>query len=259
MEQLSWPMLSLYAATYEPSFMSSIRKYSAGVQFELSPHPNWTLEDMGYTAMKMRGLERTYFNRASIDAAMKKASGRTRNDITSVAFSFAGEAKRGESQGHCMQTGVFSFGKKKVPTLDLFYRSTEVTKKFGADLLFLRDVVIPYMNTPAVMGKDIQVIRFNFAQCYFSLHFFPILEAYGHGFAIGFLESLRVKNLKYWYQGVQRLPWFFDDRFISKMSMIRAVHEYVVERPLLRKQLEKYYDANVSRLPGSLKRSPPRP
>lgn len=254
--RLGWYGLSLHVGGETDTFVESVRKYYPGLSFELDGLPTFDLADMGYSKMKQRGLERNYFDPASIEVAMKKAHSRKKKAITSVAFSFSAEAKRAESQGHCMQTGVFSFGRKHETTLDMFYRSTEVTKKFGADLLFIRDVIVPAMN----WHTDIKTIRFHFALCYFSLHFFPVLEAYKTGAALEFLEHLRIRmDKRYWMEAVKRLPWFFDDRFISKMSMIRAVHTFVVDRPQLRDNLEDYYSANISKLPRGAQGSTPRP
>lgn len=261
MQELDWLGLNLYAAGESKHHcMESIRRYSFCVQFRLAGPIFHSYGDLGYSQAKARNMMRIYFNEGSLKAAASKAAKRKDHAITSVAFTFVNATKRSESQGHCMQTGVFSFGRKHEPTLTLFYRSTEVTKKFGADLVFLREEVVPELCPEDFLRKGQRFnVVFNFAMCYFSIHFIPILEGYGIGTAVSFLETIRRTNHDYWLQALRRLPWFFDPRFNSRMSMIRSVKEYTEDRPRLLRALEAYYDENISNLPRGVKRDPPRP
>jgi len=130
--------------------------------------------------VKLSRLSQTYLNKESCAAAREKLEKRIarREDYTSVTVSLVGGDKDKRSQGHCMAALVVTHVPK---TLDgqedfrvtIFYRVTEVIRKFGADLAFLYQIVLPSIlpdNAPPLTQ-----VEFRFSNIYFSRVYLPVL------------------------------------------------------------------------------------
>ena len=171
--------------------ISSGIKYFNDVTFEISGEA-WnngfpvSLEDLGYggKSTKLSQLKRNYLNLEEIWTAKEKIVERfeKKSDYTSVIFSMKGEDKDSRSQGHCMANTVITVNPKNFVTgkpelkVDVYYRVTEVIKKFGADLIFLHDVVIPEaLPQPYLTPSCITRVKFHFSNIYFSPLFLPIM------------------------------------------------------------------------------------
>ena len=171
--------------------ISSGIKYFTDITFEI-PGEDWiegfpiTLGELAYEgrSTKISQLSRNYLNKGEIKVARDKLIERAKkkSGYTSVAISMRGEDKDSRSQGHCILNMVISNNPKNYTTgkpeltITLYYRSTEVIKKFGADLIFLHDVVIPQILVePYFLPQDISKIRFCFSNIYFSPLFLPIM------------------------------------------------------------------------------------
>ncbi len=158
-----------------PHFYSGARKILPGVTWKLAAFDDSLhLADIGYTKYKLKQLERNYLERESWAAAQalwEKRLGQRK--YGSVGFScFAhlvkgrsaggelnieGTSKRASVMGPCMQSVTLTLLKKDACKVDVFYRTTEVLKKFPADLIFLRDVLLkPFEG-------DFQEVNFHFA------------------------------------------------------------------------------------------------
>jgi len=118
-----------------------------------------TLEDCGYTKSKMSHLMRGYFHQESIDAALKLWKlRRSKTSYGSVGFTCYNhfmkndavkKSKRASVMGPCIQAvtitqikGCTKGGKAGSYSIDVFYRTTELLKKFPADLVFIREVLL---------------------------------------------------------------------------------------------------------------------
>lgn len=66
---------------------------------------------------------------------------------------------RASVMGPCIQALTLTLVKKGEVGIDLFYRTTEFFKKFPADLVFIRDVLLP----PFKLGDTVTEMRFHFA------------------------------------------------------------------------------------------------
>lgn len=218
------------------------RRYRSGFDISAKVLPDFTLAQLGYTQAKMKQLERQYFNAESIDAAKMLIKHRVGNDLTSVAFTFTGGVKRAvgprgaKTMGHCIQTAVLTTARGRCE-LDVFYRSTEVTKKFSGDLVFLRDRIVPYL------GVQPQIYRFHFANCYWSPQFVPVLARFVD--IIQFYEDIRKKNPDYFRQALLMLKReiFHHD---SKMSFVAKMQQMIRGTPDA-KRLEQYM---LKHIPG---------
>ena len=134
-----------------------------------------TLKDVGYTDKKLRDLERLYLQRETRDAAVRKwRDVRSKGKFGNAAFSTCNHlfkngssfeeadekrSKHGSVQGPCMQSVVVTWIAKDQVAIDVSYRSTELFKKFPADLVFLRDVLLTPFD---FSGMEITVT------CYFA-------------------------------------------------------------------------------------------
>lgn len=166
---------------------SSGRKYISNFYLEI-PGSAWeegfrpSLVDLGYggkSSTKFNQLSKTYLNRPAVEAAMVRMRSRveTKKDFTSVAISTFAGAKDSRSQGHCMNSIVLTYiprpaDGKTLYYIDVHYRQTEIIKKFGADLLFLSEVVVPMLE---LEGVKITAVRFFFSNVFFSALFIAIL------------------------------------------------------------------------------------
>lgn len=166
---------------------STGRKYVANATMVI-PGEAWhrgfplNMADLGYKGKdnKINQLKRIYFNQEAVDAARDKLTSRTKDerDFTSVAVPTMADKKDQRSQGYCMNSVVVTHLPKgpKVPEpltyITIFYRVTEVIQKFGADLIFLSEVVIPQI----IQDKyKVTEVRLQFTNAYFSPLFLPVL------------------------------------------------------------------------------------
>lgn len=124
----------------------------------------------GFTKSKMSMLIRLYRQEESIRVAKELWSRRVEQDkYGSVGFTTynhlikndpSKKSKRASVMGPCIQSVVLTFLPERRTAIDCFYRTTEFFKKFPADLVFLRDNLLPgfdFKKTP------IAEVNFHFA------------------------------------------------------------------------------------------------
>ena len=131
------------------------------------------LADAGYTNNKMAHLTRGYVHEESIEAAlMLWKLRREKTTYGSVGFTCYNhflkndavkKSKRASVMGPCIQAVTVTQvkgGKAGEYFIDCFYRTTELLKKFPADLVFIRDVLL----------KDFDFTGMKFAgmRCHFA-------------------------------------------------------------------------------------------
>lgn len=110
------------------------------------------MEDAGYTSAKMKHLIRLYYHEESREAALFLWNlRRQKKSYGSVSFhcynhllknDAVKKSKRASVMGPCIQSVVITQWKKDQYSIDAFYRTTEILKKFPADLVFVRDVLL---------------------------------------------------------------------------------------------------------------------
>lgn len=144
-------------------FYSGCRKIHQGLK--LTFQDLWdaedplVLEDAGYTSAKMAHLRRLYLHVESRDMAIQLWNlRRTKDSYGSVSFTcynhllkndIEKKSKRASVMGPCLQAVSITQikgGKNARYSIDVFYRTTELLKKFPADLVFLRDVLLEGFN-----------------------------------------------------------------------------------------------------------------
>lgn len=110
--------------------------------------------DAGYTKSKISMLTRHYLHEESKNVAIELwKKRRKQGSYGSVGFTCyahfvkggsidAKRSKRASVFGPCIQSLTISHVNKKQVRVDAFYRTTELFKKFPADLVFIRDVLL---------------------------------------------------------------------------------------------------------------------
>jgi hypothetical protein len=165
------------------------------------------LEDAGYTRSKLAHLVRGYVHEESIEAAlMLWELRRQKTSYGSVGFTCYNhflkndavkKSKRASVMGPCIQAITITQvkgGKKGQYFIDCFYRTTELLKKFPADLVFIRDVLLKDFD---FSGMEFLGMRCHFANITVHPAYFatviPHLED-----PIAELEKLKKKD-RYFY------------------------------------------------------------
>jgi len=224
----TWLRFVWQVAGSERGIITGVRKVAFDQGFEVS----WeqlatsplTYEDLGYTKMKGRQLERIYWNQEGFDAAMEKLESRKGSPHSSVAIQMSAGVKDSRSQGHCMQNLVITqtaLGRQ----VDIYYRSTEVTQKFLADLVLFSK------KLPVVFGDDPpNVVRFRFANAYLSAVFMPIFLRY-EVYPLGFFQQLEKKD-----------PKFFRTCGLATRRFFNPTHSYTYRTRI---KMFEYYQKHV--------------
>jgi hypothetical protein len=166
-----WLKHCLSVSREKADFYSGARKILRGRMLSFYKMDNsLQLEDAGYTTNKMRSLERGYLHEESRNVAIDLWERRRSQDkYGSVGFTTYNhfikndpnkKSKRASVQGPCIQSLVFTYLDKKTYAIDCFYRSTEIFKKYPADLVFIRDVLLP--------GFKLDGMKFEELNCHFA-------------------------------------------------------------------------------------------
>lgn len=170
-------------AVSPPEAYVQIRKFFRDVHWEV-PFDSFDgislgTENMGYSpgSSKMRQLRRNYLNIEELEKARDSLKSRESKQQSCITARFGAGEKDSRSQGFCMQTITLNHISKPEPgkpqfVVELYYRTTEVGKKFFADLMFLHDIVFPIL-LEGLPRPD--VIRFKFSTLYLSSMFLPLV------------------------------------------------------------------------------------
>ena len=212
-----------------------------------------SLADSGYTKMKMRMLERLYFHEESHAAAIPLWERRIgQKKYGSVGFTtynhflkgdIEKKSKRASVMGPCIQSVCLTLNNKKTTDIDIFYRTTELYKKFPADLVFLRDVLLePFDFSEA----PIRQLNFHMANitCH-PMYFVTIIPSLRN--PLSTLESLRRKD-EYFYNWVVKWTarYVCDEysRGIMKFSQALRVRQDALDRVSNLPELQDYLRTN---------------
>lgn len=204
-----WSDFILMLACEQPDAYVQIRKLFNGYQLEI-PFDEFDgislgYENMGYSAgtAKQNQLNRNYLNEEEIARVRGTFIERMSKKQTCLTGRFGNAAKDSRSQGFCLQT--FSLNWVAQPTegkagfiLEIYYRSTEVTQKFLADLKWMYEVFFPILLEGLPIKPDL--VRFRFCTLYLSSMFLPV--ALQRQNIPHFLTQLRDSDPK-WFKTVQ--------------------------------------------------------
>lgn len=107
-----------------------------------------TLKDMNYTHLKMNNLIKHYFNEKELEKYKSQRVKALKAKQASMFFSTIGEAKGAHKKDHCIRGVGINFIGKKIVHVHLFYRSSEISRKFLADLIFFSEFLFPKLEIP---------------------------------------------------------------------------------------------------------------
>jgi hypothetical protein len=162
-----------------------------------------TLKDCGFTNSKLQMLRKNYFLAPSVKAAQELWRERVKKDkygsvgVSCYGHYVKGDVKgatpRGSKFGPCIQSVVITYH-KKATTIDVSYRTTELFKKFPADLVFLRDILLAQFD---FKRAPIRVINFHFANvtCH-PMYFITLVPHLAD--PIAELEKIRKHDKFFW-------------------------------------------------------------
>lgn len=154
-----WLDLALTLAETPADFFSGARKIIRAKSFTFEEIENdLQLADAGYTKSKMSMLNRLYLHDESREIAVqlwdKRRGQKKYGSVSFTCFAHfvkggsvdAKRSKRASVFGPCIQSVSLTYLDNHTTAVDVFYRTTELFKKFPADLVFLRDELLKPFN-----------------------------------------------------------------------------------------------------------------
>lgn len=202
------------------------------------------LENFGYSEKgnKIKALMRHYYDEGKTKSAgvivRERAIDRK---YGSAGFPLTGEVKKWTNQDFCMQSCTVTYVPDEGLKVIVFYRTTECIKKFGADLIFLRDVVFPRFERI----RSIDQVTFMFSNLTVHPMFFPTLLAH-HDEPVEFLKEIKAKDKKF-HKGIVKwmTKYLFeaDNSWVQKFSQARQTHKAMTRLMSVdtMKQLKGYF------------------
>jgi superfamily I DNA and/or RNA helicase len=137
-----------------------------------------TLTDLGYTTNKMTTLRKNYVDDELLSLGRNTllAQLEAEKAYVSASFSFITGRKNASFKSYCLMSAAVIKDKTGV-SINVFYRATEATKKFGADLIMLRDVFTEYI--PKELLQEIKYVRFYLSLMYVVPIYYPLAYLLG--------------------------------------------------------------------------------
>lgn len=149
-----WLNLCMRLSCTPATYWSGGKKIIRQVSHRFSGLGPLTIEEVGYSPVKMSLLRNAYVHQESRDAALDQwnnrknyrprahwSTGFSCYNHTLKPHSAKGDDYKGLSStmGPCLQAVTISHTFEGTAEVDVFYRTTEIFKKFPADLILLRD------------------------------------------------------------------------------------------------------------------------
>jgi hypothetical protein len=238
------------------SFYAGARKIIRPHSFSFpSLDKSINISHAGFTSAKIKALTKHYLHEESRDVAVqlweKRRGQRNYGSVCFTTFNhfkkgdITGATPRGSVFGPCLQSVVLTHISRKEYAIDVFYRSTELFKKYAPDVVFIRDVLLPPFDTT---GMTCEGVRFNFANLtahsMYACTLFPLMSD-----PIQELERIKKRD-PYFYKWVVKwsarylVPKY--EHGIQKFAQALRVQKDVTERldPKMRRTLQRYLTDN---------------
>lgn len=243
--QDQWISTARAVAMHPATFNIGSRKILRPVHWTATLDDSLSLADVNYSSAKMKMLRRYYHHEESQSTAMELWEKRLEmKKYGSVSFTTFNHYKKGGGShvasifGPCIQSVIITLLKKDQYIVDVCYRSTEFFKKFPADLVLIRDVLLPPFSIP----KDTPV-SFYFANV--TVHSMYILNIFHLiGDPIDFLEELKEKDEYFWRHVVSWLNLYLGGKAINFKQANREAEFFQRANPSKRKQIAKYAEGH---------------
>lgn len=204
----AWKQIAFDIAGKPESFYCGCRKiitdHTIALKGEAFFDQLGKMEDFGYTKAKMKHLERLYFHEESVEKAIELWDARRKKGkYGSVGFTCYNHfvkvdpnkiSKRASVMGPCLQSVILTHTPKRETRITVFYRTTEIFKKFPADLVFLRDFVLPRFN---FTGVPVVSVTMNFANVTVHPMYAGVLMPHLVN-PVEWLEDLKIEDKRFW-------------------------------------------------------------
>jgi hypothetical protein len=160
----TWVKHALRLAATPPDLYSGCRKILRNVRLTfpaIGESPHIKLADAGYTKSKLTMLTKHYLHEPSQTVALelwqKRLGQETYGSVSFTCFNHlikggaidAKRSKRASVFGPCIQSVIITQLARGQYEVDIPYRTTEVLKKFPADLVLIRDVLLAPFGLPS--------------------------------------------------------------------------------------------------------------
>lgn len=253
-----WLDLSLELASEPGHFFSGARKIIRNRSYTFTRiRDDLHMEDAGYTKSKMTMLTKNYLHTESRDVALelwnKRLEQRKYGSVSFTCFAHfvkggsidAKRSKRASVFGPCIQSVSLTYLNNHTCAVDVFYRTTELFKKFPADLVFLRDVLLRGFDFSKCPMKS---ITFHFANITIHPMYFvtliPLLDD-----PIGEMDTIKEAD-PYFYAWLVKWTARYivprHHRGIAKFAQAMRVHQdansRIGKKTLI--ELQDYLEAN---------------
>jgi hypothetical protein len=128
----------------------------------------YTLEHLGYTKLKFNNLVKHYFSNDELIKYLAALEKGFKAKQASVFFQTNGAAKGDHKKDFCIRGVGVNIIKGKIVNVHVFYRSSELSKKFLADLVFFQSFLFKELHIPSTIP-----INFHFVCGYVHAKQFP--------------------------------------------------------------------------------------
>lgn len=215
-----------------------------------------SLQRIGFTNTKIKMLTHHYLNEPTIERAKFDLDARIEEwKYGSGVWDFRGEPKRTTKQDYCMTAGVVAFYPTKNNShtrVTIYYRTVELIFRYRADLVFLRDVVLPKFE----LGRcPPDKIIFQYANSTLHPMFYVMLLCEVED-PDEYLSVLKLKNPQVFREAVRWSKVHLAGEYRKYLTAARvqdnlrkAVPAGVIED--VRKVVEKYDHSDIPRVRGS--------
>jgi hypothetical protein len=174
-----------------------------------------TLSDFGYSIKnphKFKQLMCYYHNEVSMEKAARHLA---RPGDISVGVTLQGKEKTFTQQDFCMQTMVIERA-KDIYTVTVFHRNTELIKKFGADLVFIKHLM-EKLGVP-----ENTEVYFFLNNITINAMFYPLLIPYQHKWKNHLLE-VKSKDKSFYRNTIKWLNRYMHEdeqnyRFVRRVQ-----------------------------------------
>jgi hypothetical protein len=253
-----WVHNAVRLSRRKADFFSGARKIIRNVHFTFENiNPDLQYADAGYTSHKRTALNKLYKHEESLAKAVEMWDVRKGQDkYGSVGFHCYNHllkadptkgSKRASKMGPCLQAVNLTYladGGRRT-AIDVFYRTTELFKKFPADLVFLRDDILTRFNFD---GCPISEINFHFGNVTLHPMYFVVLMPHLED-AEKELDLLKKRDPKYYEWIVKWTARYLcpeHKRGIQKFAQAMRVHDeaHKILKPRQLKSYQKYLRDN---------------
>ena len=177
------------------------------------------IHEVGYRNTKLTLLKKLYVHEESLSSAVDQWADRTEGGrYGSVGFScynhilkphsMESSNKRSSTMGPCLQAMTVTQVPNDGASIDVFYRTTEILKKFPADLVLIQQVFMPRFDWSRTKPTELTC---HFANITVSSNYVSVLLTVMDDDPIEYLEELAEKDPQFHRSSVAWVNRFLYD------------------------------------------------